>query len=245
MEPTTNSTKFNDEDFEKLAQTSLNIERNPLTFLRKNGVEGLKVIKGLILTVILFAFVNFILACYAIYKYFASESETIQITHLFLAIIVCIIFVGIAYYKSYRNAINSAIKIAYEKFNFLIKKACNLIIEKVSSIFHSKKEDLKSKDLKTLINLQEVYQKVFSKLPKFIVKGITFLLNRIPILDLVLDFKNDIESGNNTLASDKLFTKIDTQIKETIISETSKSWVYWMLPLNVIIVLIIIYLKFN
>jgi len=243
MQETTNETKFNEEEIDNLIEATVEIDKNPLTFLRKNGKEGFKIIRGMISTVVLFGFINFLLIIYSAYKYFSNESETVKIAYLFLAIIACVAFVIISYIKSYRNAITKTINLAYDKFNFLLKKLCNLIIEKVDTIFKTKKENIKSEDLKKVINVYDIADKTFTKLPKFVVKGITLLLNRIPIMDLVLDFKNDILQGKKTEASEKLFTKVDTQVKESLLSEASKSWVYWLLPLNIIVVLVIVFLK--
>ena len=246
MQQQLDSIKFEkEEEINLLKETSVRIDSNPFSFLRKNGKEGLSIIKGMISTITLFGFVNFFLVVFSVYKYFTSESQAVKISYLLILILTCAAFFAIAYIKSYKNSIAKAINLAYDKLNFLLKKFCNILIEKVATLFQQKKENLKSKNLKTLINVQEISTEIFTKLPKFVSKGIIILLNRIPIIDLVVEFKNDIQEGKKIEASEKLFIKIDTQIREDLLSNASKKWIYWLLPLNIIVVYTIIFLKFT
>ncbi len=243
MKNNTVPSDFKQNELKNLKGSTIEIDKNPLTFLRKNSKEGISIIKGMFGTILLFGTINMVLIIFSIFKYFTSNSNTVKFYDLLIALLICVSFGIIAYVKSYRNAINKAINIAYDKLNYLLQKFCNLVVEKVITIFKTKKENLNSENLNELISIQEILNKIFSKLPKFIVKGITMLLNKIDVIDLLLEFKDDIQQGNKEEASNKLFTKIDTQIKEALLADTSKTWVYWLLPVNIIIVLVFVFLK--
>ena len=60
---------------------------------------------------------------------------------------------------------------------------------------------------------------------------------------MLIDLKQEISQGNKVEASTKLYNKMDGFISDSIFGNNNTKWVWWLLPLNVIILFIFIKIK--
>lgn len=232
----------NQEEFDNLEEL-IDSANNPISFLKNSGKEGLKTIKKMVFAIFLFVATNTFLGFYAIYRIITSSFEGSRLLFFFITIGLCVGFVLFAVSKSYSFAIVDAIRIGYNKVNFLLKKACVLIVDKAEVAFTAM-GNASNKDLSKAINVYDISKKIFDKVPTFISKRIIAIItDKVPIIDLVSGLKNDIVGGNKEEASDKLFVQIDGKIKSTVFEENNIKWIFWLLPLNFILVVALIIFK--
>lgn len=83
----------------------------------------------------------------------------------------------------------------------------------------------------------------YQKAPSFLKKGIILILNRIPFAAMLLDLQDDILNGKKVEASKKLYIKMDDFISNILFGNNNTKWIYWLLPLNIIAVILLIKFK--
>ncbi len=216
--------------------------RSPIKFLKENGKEGISIIRKTFSAIALITLTNAFLLIFILYQFVAIEEVRSKATYLILAVLVCVIFFAFGISKSYRYALISALSIAYKKMEGSIKKLCSVIINKVDGVF-KKNANVTKKELKQVVNIQKITRDKFDKLPRFIVKGLTRIIYKIPMVEFIWGLKNEIISGDKETASGKLFTEIDEIITESLFEDNNRKWLLWYLPLNCILVLGIIFYK--
>ena len=115
-------------------------------------------------------------------------------------------------------------------------------MNKVEKLFQGK-VDLSDNQLTKALDFGKMVNSKYQKIPKFLRKGIILILNRIPFVGMIVDLKEDILKGNKVEASSKLYNKMDVFISDSIFGNNNTKLVWWLLPLNIIILFILIKLK--
>ncbi len=216
-----------------------NAINNPWLLIRKGGSLGIKGVGRLIGIIILFAISNIVLFfLFPFIKFFVVEYKQENIVFLLIILIAGVSFTSLAGYKAYKYVILDTVRIIYENSEQLFLKLIGLVVNKLDELAKSK-VDLNNANLKKAINFTQVVNEKFKKAPKIVQKGIVLILNRIPLTELVTEFKEDIMSGNKEEVTIKLHRKIDGFISETIFGGNNTNWIFWLLPLNLITIIIL------
>ncbi len=130
----------------------------------------------------------------------------------------------------------------YENLSSFFHKISELIIDKVEVLFQGK-IDLTDNQLTKALDFGKMVNSKYPKTPKFLRKGIILILNKIPFVGMLIDLKEEILKGNKIEASNKLYNKMDGFISNSIFGNNNTKWVWWLLPVNIIIIFVLIKLK--
>ena len=141
-------------------------------------------------------------------------------------------------YKAYKFIILDTIRVIYENSEHLFLKLIGLVVHKLDELVKNK-VDLNNANLKKAINSTQIVNEKFKKAPGLVKKGVVLILNRLPLAELATEFKEDIISGNKEEVAIKLHQKIDDFISDTIFGGNNTHWIFWLLPLNLITVIIL------
>jgi len=226
----TNSTKneISEEEFSKV------LKKNPLKLLKEGGKFGVNGILKMITIVLLFSVVNIF-----IFTYFTIKGyETNGFLKAVLTVIVGFAFTIIAGYKTYRYIIINAFSSVYQHISPFFTKISEVVIHKSEDLLTGKSNLKNSKNSKA-IDISKLLNIHYEKVPKFLKFGMTFIINRIPFVELLSDLKGEFDENNQQVNSDKLNAKMNTFVEEKIFNKNTTQWVYWLLPLNVIIQFVI------
>ncbi|WP_375237874.1 hypothetical protein [Aurantibacter sp.] len=133
-------------------------------------------------------------------------------------------------------------RVIYENLSSFFKKISELVIDKAEGLFQGK-IDLSDNQLTKALDFGKIVNSKYQKTPAFLRKGIILILNKIPFVGMLIDLKEDIVKGNKIEASTKLYSKMDGFISGTIFGNNNTKWVWWLLPLNIIILIALIKFK--
>lgn len=228
----------NEEKNDKL----LELLHHPWRLVKEGGKLGVNGVKRFFTILSLFAVANTILFFYAIIRLLSTDFEP---TKILITLLVLIIGLGITVYSAYRTyhyVLIDTMRVIYENLTSFFQKVSELIIDKAESLFQGK-IDLTDNQLTKVLDFGKMINSKYQKTPKFLRKGIIFILNRIPLVGMLIDIKEDILKGNKLEASTKLYNKMDGFISGSIFGNNNTRWVWWLLPLNIIILLVLIELK--
>lgn len=207
------------------------MEPNNITDLRSlllaGGKSGLKGVTRLILNVFLFGLSNLVLVVYGILKASAPNSST----WILLMVVLGIVFTLYVGYRSYRYVVIYGISGVYSGLGEPMNTLCARLVDQYAN-------RTQGKGLQT----QELVNNVFGALPGFLRKVLSFLLGRLPLKEILQSINADISSGNHTEAQRKLHLELDTRI-QGFFTENNTKWVLWLLPLNIVIQLGIVFAK--
>lgn len=217
----------------------LELLEHPWRLLKEGGKFGIDGVKKMFTHAFLFGFTNFFLFLYAIYRFFASELSVPHAGYILLVLAIGVGITAYAIYRTYNYLIINTLGALYANSSSFFQKIVAGIIDKVDGLIDGTKE-VTDAQLQKAISLGNMVNEKYAKMPGLFRKGMNLLLNRIPIVSMVMEIKGDLKTGDKAGASIKLYTKMDNFVTESIFGSNNTNWVWWLLPLNVVISLIII-----
>lgn len=220
----------------------LELLNHPWRLIKEGGKLGVNGVKRFFTVLFLFAFSNTLLFFYAVSRLFSADFEFVKILFVLLVLIIGLGITIYSAYRTYQYVIIDTMRVIYENLSSFFHKISQLIIDKAENLFQGK-VDLTDNQLTKALDFSKMVNSKYQKTPKFLRKGIIFILNKIPFVGILIDLKEDILRGNKIEASTKLYNKIDGFISDSIFGSNNTKWVWWLLPLNIIILIVLIKLK--
>ncbi|WP_430413078.1 hypothetical protein [Kordia sp.] len=217
----------------------LQILDKPYKLILQGGKHGVKGVRRFFSIVFLFLIANLCMVIYAINRMVVSGfgfGKSFMLVVIFLAGIGFTIYAG---YRTYQYVVIDTMRVIYENSTSLFQKISDLVIGNVEKLFTGKK-DVKQSDLKKALNFSKMVHQKYQKVPRFIRKGMIMVLKKVPFVGMLVDLQEDINSGNNSVASAKLYTKVDSFISGTVFGNNNTKWVLWLLPLNILLMYLFI-----
>jgi hypothetical protein len=220
----------------------LELLNHPWRLIKEGGKLGANGVKRFFTVLFLFAFSNTVLFFYAVSRLFSTDFEFIKILFVLLVLIIGLGITIYSAYRTYQYVIIDTMRVIYENLSSFFHKISELIIDKVENLFQGK-VDLTDNQLTKAMDFGKMVNSKYQKTPKFLRKGIIMVLNKIPFVGMLIDLKEEILQGNKVEASTKLYNKMDVFISDSIFGNNNTKWVWWLLPLNIIILIVLIKLK--
>jgi len=220
----------------------LKLFKNPFRFLKEGNKHGIKSIRRFFLIIILFGITNMLLFFFSIYRLFYTGFEYEKSIIVLFILSLAIGFIILAAFKAYNYVIIDILKVFYLQIKPLLKKTSSLLIDKSEYLL---KNNTPKKELSKSIDIKNIFKSTFNKIPKFLSNTVISLLLKIPIIEMLLEVRELITDGNKIEANNQFFNKIDNFIVNSIFEGNNTLWVWWMLPLNIIGMAIIILSKIN
>ncbi|MEE9349584.1 MAG: hypothetical protein V3U80_06010 [Flavobacteriaceae bacterium] len=208
---------------------------NPNELVDNASKIGIKSILKMLPMVFIFALVNTIIYIYSLFGGF--EDNVLRNTSL--VFLIGLLFTFIAGYKTYRYVMVTIFSSVYHLFTPFIRKVSNAVVAKGDSLLQGKK----TKNSK-VIDVGKLLTNSYNKVPGFLKFGMTFLINRIPFVEMLMDLKSNMdENESDQVKSDQLYYKINDYVKTDVFDSNTTKWVYWLLPLNIAVLVLFIYFK--
>ena len=220
----------------------LKLLNHPWRLIKEGGKLGVNGVKRFTTVLFLFAFSNTILFFYSISRLFSTDFEFIKILFVLLVLIIGLGVTIYSVYRTYQYVIIDTMRVIYENLSSFFHKISELIIDKVENLFQGK-VDLTDSQLTKALDFGKMVNSKYQKTPKFLRKGIILILSKIPFVGMLIDLKQEILQGNKAEASAKLYNKMDGFISDNIFGNNNTKWVWWLLPLNIVILFVFIKLK--
>jgi len=215
---------------------------HPWRLIKEGGELGVNGVKRFFTVLFLFSLSNTILFFYSISRLFSSDFEFSKLFFVFLVLIVGLAITIYSAYRTYQYVVIDTIRVIYENLSSFFHKISELIIDKVEGVF-KEKVDISDNQLAKALDFRKIVNSKYQKTPKFLRKGIVLILNKIPFFGMLVDLKEDISYGNKLEASEKLYSKMDGFITNSIFGNNNTKWVLWLLPINIIVLILLIKFK--
>ncbi|MFL0170435.1 hypothetical protein [Tenacibaculum maritimum] len=202
--------------------------------LVKNGAKyGVNGAKRFFTVLFLFGACNTFLFFYATIRLFSSGFTFTKLLYTLLVLVIGITLTAFATYRTYQYVIIDTVRVIYENLASLLKKLTDLLVDKAAAISGGK-VNLSAQQLSKAVDMGTLVHETYSGLPRFLRKGIELIFSKIPLVGMLADLKDDITAGNKATASTKLYNKMDGFITESVFCNNNTKWVWWLLPLNII-----------
>jgi hypothetical protein len=225
-------------DIEQL-NAIIRLFEHPVKFLLQGGKYGLRSVGKFISVVILFFVTNIILFLFLLYRLFAYGY-----THQELGWLICIVIFGILFllyagYRAYYVVMIDVFNLMYSNLSPFFHQLCGCIIDHSAELYASNIGKRGGKKLEQIICFTSQLSVEFGKrIPRLIQWVFSFILNRIPVIGMLCDMKQTIESGDREKAESQLFGKVDQYIHESIFKPNNLRYIFWLLPLNILFIIV-------
>lgn len=231
---------------EKEAKTNQLMELldKPWKLIKQGGNYGVRGVKRFFTIILSFMFCNILLFFYSLIKAFSSGFEFGKLGFVFLILIFGIAATIFAGYKTYQFIVLDTMRVIYENMSSLFKKMSDALIDK-SEEFLKDKLEVKNEQLQKTLDISKIITEKYDAVPSILKKGIFMVMEKIPVVGMITDLREDILEGKKDEASSKLYQKMNAFISDSIFSKNNTNWVFWMLPANIIIVLLIVAFKIS
>lgn len=218
-------------------QTGTNKKQD--SFFLATGKFGLKGAKYFVLTILLFGGVNLITFITAIYKFVGLEKTTNEIILFIAVFIVGSIMSVLSCYLTYKYLLVDGIHFIYKQLEPLVRKVCSVVMNKVGTKATEKDNETK---MDKVFNTQDLIEDVYgNKVPRPVKWGIAFVLDKIPFVSLLTDMKDARKNDTPEVAAEYFYQSVNTYIVSTIFKTNTMKWIYWLLPLDFVIQVVLIY----
>ncbi len=207
--------------------------------LKDGAKQGVKAIKLFALMILLFGVSNMIFFAIHMLRYL-TESQNSNYNYTISALIVGFGFLIIAFILTYKYLLINTIEVCYSHLQPFFQKVCTKVIDLVISGGNK----LTGKDIHKSLNVGSLMIEVYGKkLPKYVQKGLMFALEKIPFGDFLQTMHSELnQKKDNRTLSYILYIQLDKFISESMFGGITLKWIYWLLPLNIIIQIILIYI---
>jgi hypothetical protein len=187
----------------------------------------------------LFSLSNTVLFLFAIVRAFSTDFAFSKLLYLFLVLVIGICFTIYAAYRTYQYVVIDTMRVVYGDLAPYFQKVSEHLVDKVAGTIQGK-VGLSDEQLTKAMDLGNLINSKFTGTPRFLRKGIVLILKRIPIAGMLLDLKEELSMGNKQAVSAKLYTQVDSFISGSIFGKNNTNWVWWLLPVNVLVLLLLI-----
>lgn len=225
----------NEKKHEKLIQ----LLHQPWRLIKEGGELGVTGVKRFFTILFLFAFSNTALFFFAVTRLIATDFEFGKLIYILLVLALGIGITVHAGYRAYNYVIIDTIRVIYENLTPFFKKMSAMIVDRIEARIKGKKE-VSEDEFKKVLDFGQMVNTQFKKTPKFLRNGLIVILKKIPFAKMLNNIKADILSGDKAKASELLYSKMDSFISETIFGGNNTRWVLWLLPANIVLIVVLI-----
>lgn len=190
--------------------------------------SGVKSVRNILLLVI----VNFVFLLGGIYLLFSGSFAYKKLFFLLVIIAVGVLFVFIAIKKVF-----DLLKLEYSFYLFNQFKS---YIHKIFEAIFKKTTDTAEKVVSKK-QLNEIFHRFISKIPKAFQKPLLFVLSFTPMVGFVADIYATDNLNSHEKQSDALYEKVKLYLENSVKEERSGYWLIWTLLINGLLQGILLY----
>lgn len=205
----------------------------PWGLIKNAGKLGIKGVRNFFMVVALFAITNIVLLIAALTVVISSGFKEGWLS-LLLVIVIGIGFTAFVAYKGYTYIMVNAFSVIYKQCDSLVMKVCNTVTNKINKATGKAKTNHN-------INIANIVQEKFKGLPGIVRKMLLFLFRRIPFSSFVEQSAKLVHEGKSEEASKSLYNRTNNYVTKNIFGRNNLRWAFWLLPINIIIQILIIY----
>ena len=222
--------------YSKISEEQIRETLGDLTGIGLSGV-------GKMIAVILFVgFVNLILISFGVVDaVWGDELNKLTWKAVGIMFLIGIGFTAFTGFRMYQYAIQKSIEKVYDKAKeVVILPLCIDAVIRAKEL-KLKGEDLSSgKDFDKAFNLVNIIGEKLNILPRIIKKPLFKLIGTVPLLDIVKEYWTQFDNEDSDMLGQKIYLKVNEFVAEVL--QPSIKWLLWLLPVNMIVQLVVLYI---
>lgn len=215
--------------------------KSSVSFLSSAGKFGFKGLKYFSLVLLIIGFINTIFLIVSIFKFMSVKPISSYLLSIFVVLLIGVLCTIAAVFFTYKYLLIDGIKVIYGHLNPFFKRLSGIIVDKVSN-FATDKVHISDKHIEKAFNIGDVFAEVYGKrVPKLMQKGISYIVKRLPLSEFIFNIRDCIRDKEKEKASELLFEQIDAYIGQNILGGNNMKFLYWLIPLNIILQITALY----
>ncbi len=225
------------ESFSVLMQFS----EHPLRLLREGGKRGLGSVGRLLGIMLLFGGINVLLFGYAAYRLLWLAYSHQNVGTFVVSICLGLLCLAYAGYRAYFGVVLDLAKFVYQNASPLFHTICGRIVDHASELMTNRSATaMDGKMMGKMVDVKNIMAEKYGKAPRVLQNSVSFILKRIPIAGMLFEMKDVLTPDGKEKATEMLHQRIDRYVEESLFSQNTISWIFWLLPVNVIVLLFLI-----
>ncbi len=205
-----------------------------ISILKLTGQIGVAGTKVFFFVLLAYGMVNIALAIYALIHFFNTDFSWTNLGILASVLLLGIGFTILAFYLTYRYILLLVVRKVYRltlQQRILISED---LIRQMTRTF-SGQQPVRQKQLGVTVSWSHTVYRYYQSVPLFFQSGITQYLNRIPIMNFIIEVKEDIIAGNQALAAEKLRNLVDNFFEENILGSPNNRFTWLLLLVDILV----------
>jgi len=203
------------------------------SFISDTSKFGVKGVKKFVKVFVIFFVINIIAIIVALYyKIFMPA---------LYGFLIAVLFTSLALYITYKSVFKLSVAHFYQYASPLFKKVSDSLVEKCMDVPVSELQT-KNQAISKAVDVGKIVTETYGKkVPKAGKKAIAYMVNRIPIVPIITELKDETGNfENREEVKDLAYLKIDAYIKKEILG-TKPAMVYIVLLINIVIQIVVIF----
>lgn len=227
------------EEVQKSISRLAKVLEHPTRFVKAGGRIGAQSTSRFMLLLGLFGALNTLGLIVAIYRLFSTGFGFGKLLVVILVLAMGVAFTVFAAIRAYQYVQIRAMAMLYKEMAVVLRKVADQLVDWLSQRFQGQTQ-LMEQGLSKANMVQDLLRSGSLKFPKPVKKAVVFLLNRVPLTQMVLSVKEEVLQGRKTEAGVKLYKRFDEHIANVVLKENTTNWLRWLLPLNIALLVLLI-----
>lgn len=204
--------------------------------LRDTGKQGFRTVKWFLITLVLFGLLNTVFLLISIYNSTALNTKF----YILMTLVTGLVLTALGLYFTYKYVLIEGLAFIYKYLELFFRKICVKLIDKVVS---GGGRLLGNRDLDKSLHVGSLMVEIYgNKMPSYVRKSASFIVKRVPFGDFLTNMQDDLnQKKDNRTLSQILYGQLDNYIKKEILWTNNMKWLLWMLPLNLILQLLVLF----
>ncbi|MDR3200313.1 MAG: hypothetical protein LBT68_02535 [Spirochaetales bacterium] len=219
----------------------MNEKKSPLTALGDTAGQGLKIIVLSLTLVFLFLIPNLAGIGFAIAALVKVEITKWVIVFFVLVILTAALSCVIAFFFTYEYFLVDTIRIIYAYLVPVFRLICGSLAKRIAE----GNSGIVKKGYDWSESIADSFQQTYSrKVPRLIRIAIRFILEQIPFADIMYHISIDAKTTDTEALGADIYTQFDAYLHTRFFDENTMKWILWLLPLNIALHVLFIWLMY-
>ena len=228
--------RITDKQSEKISDL-FDIARNPRRLILEGKKLGITGFKRLLLLIVLVGALNFIFLLLGILVWYINDFYTDGWQPMLAILVVGLACVAISIYLGYQFVIKKIVELIYIQLSSFFGSLCTGAAGYARNLL-GKSDKLVESELKKQLSVAGRLKEHYNNAPALIIKGVNWLVQRIPFATLIGEIRSEILDGSEAEAGDALYNRLNVYLKENVFAGKNARFFLWLIPVNVVIQLL-------
>jgi hypothetical protein len=216
-----------------------NKKKSALSIPGDTAGQGLKIAVLVLALAFLFLVPNLVCIGFGIAALFQVAVTKWIIVFFVLVILAAVAACAAAFFFTYEYFLIDTIRIVYAYLVPVFRLLCGSIAKRIAE----GNTGIIKKGYDWSENIADSFQRIYnSKTPRLLRAAIRFILEQFPFADIMYHISIDANTTDTEKLGADIYTQFDAYLHTRFFDENSMKWVFWFLPINIGLQILLIWL---